>query len=411
MTPDRPKIWLAVTVAALGYFVDVFDIWLFANFRVPSLKALGLEGEAITREGAFLLNCQQAGFLLGGFVWGILGDKLGRSRVLFGSILLYSLGNLANAFVTDLTTYAIIRFITGFGLAGEIGAGVTLVAELMPREKRGYGVTVVATVGASGAIAASLAGSWLDWETGFLIGGGMGLSLLLLRVFVHESGLFEQLQRVDHRVERGSLRLLFATRERTIRFLACVSLAIPVWVVAGLYGVFAPELGVALGIAEPIVTPKALLWASVGITAGDLISGLLSQRLRSRKKPMAIFMAAAFLCLIALHSGMRHSPATFYGLLGLTGFFTGYWICALTTAAEQFGTNLRATVTTVTPNLVRASIIPITWGFIQLRGTLGTAEAALAVAAIGFALAAAGLLTISESFSRDLDFVEERHPA
>jgi len=320
MTTAHPRtVWFAVIVAALGYFVDVFDIWLFANFRIKSLSELGLSGDALITEGAFVLNCQQAGLLVGGFVWGILGDKFGRMRALFGSILLYSLANIANAFVHDITSYAALRFIAGFGLAGEIGTGVTLVSELMSKEKRGYGVTIVATVGVAGAIAAAFVGKFMDWRSAFILGGVMGLSLLFLRVLVHESGMFhETKERTD--IKRGSLLMLINSRSRFVRFVSCCMLGIPVWVVFGLYGVFAPEIATALGIAGTVDVSSSLLWASIGITAGDLISGLLSQWMKSRKKPIGLFVLAGIVLLVLLHGGYVTTPTEFYITYGLLGF-------------------------------------------------------------------------------------------
>jgi putative MFS transporter len=403
--PSQRTAWFAVIVAALGYFVDVFDIWLFANFRIKSLTDLGLTGDELTTKGALILNCQQAGLLIGGFVWGILGDKYGRMRAMFGSILLYSLANIANGFVDDVTTYAVLRFVAGFGLAGEIGTGVTLVSELMSKEKRGYGVTIVATVGVAGAIGAAYVGKVMEWRSAFILGGVMGLSLLLLRVFVHESGMFHATkERTD--IKRGSLTMLFNSRNRMIRFIGCCMLGIPVWVVFGLYGVFAPEIATSLGIAGSVDVPSSLLWASIGITAGDLISGLLSQWLRSRKKPIAWFVGGGVVLLLILHSGAVRTPEEFYLLYGLLGFSVGFWICGLATAAEQFGTNIRATVTTTIPNLVRAVVIPLTGGFLVMKPLVGVAPAVFILALIGYALCLLGLFLLDETFGRDLNFVE-----
>ena len=398
--------WSAVFVAALGYFVDVFDLWLFANFRVPSLNELGITGADNTRQGAYLLNCQQVGLLVGGFLWGILGDRAGRAKVMFASILTYSLANLANGFVTTIESYAILRLIAGLGLAGEIGAGVTLVSELLPKEKRGYGVTIVATIGVAGAVGAALVGSYLHWRTGYIVGGVMGLLLLFMRMLVHESGIYQQLEGQTE-VRRGSLKLLFGSRERVARFLACITIGIPLWVVFGLYGVFAPELAVALNISEPIKVPTALLYASVGITIGDLVSGLMSQRLKSRKIPIFVFLSAGLVLSLILGSGVVTSASAFYAIIGAMGFFVGYWICLIATTAEQFGTNLRATVTTSVPNLVRATVIPISASFVALKETQSASNAALYIALVAYVLAFWGLWKIRESFARDLNFVEK----
>lgn len=406
MTTATPRaIWCAVLVAALGYFVDVFDIWLFANFRIKSFTDLGITGDALTVDGVFVLNCQQAGMLIGGVIWGILGDKVGRMRAMFGSILLYSVANIANAFVHDITTYAILRFIAGFGLAGEIGTGVTLVSELMPKEKRGYGVTIVATVGVAGAIAAAYVGKVMEWRHAFILGGCLGLSLLLLRVFVHESGMFNLMkERSD--IKRGSLLMLINSWSRFIRFVSCCLLGIPVWVVFGLYGVFAPEIATALGIVGAVDVSSSLLWASIGITVGDFVSGLLSQWLQSRKKPMLVFILGGIGLLVLLHGGYIQTASQFYLTYALLGFSVGFWICGLAVAAEQFGTNIRATVSTTVPNLVRASVIPLTGGFLALKPGFGIGPSVFILAMIGYALCLIGLLFLEETFGRDLNFVE-----
>ncbi len=400
------EAWLAITVAALGYFVDVFDIWLFANFRIPSLKALGVAGDDLTNIGALLLNCQQVGLLLGGVLWGTLADRVGRSRVMFGSIFIYSIANVANAYVTSVEMYAVLRLIAGIGLAGEIGAGVTLVSELLPTAKRGIGVTIVATVGVAGAVAAAYVGAHVDWRDGYLLGGAMGLALLVMRVLVRESSMFHRMSASDAGARRGSLKLLFETRERTMRFLRCILIGIPIWVVFGLYGIFAPEIAVALGVVEPVTVPQVLLYASIGMTAGDLVSGLLSQYLRSRRLPMLIFLLGGLTSLAVINANVFHSAESFCWLIGIFGFFVGYWICALASSAEQFGTNLRGTVATNIPNLVRASIIPISIGFVALRAPLGAATAALLIALAAYGLALIALKYMEESFSTDLDYLE-----
>jgi hypothetical protein len=266
-------------------------------------------------------------------------------------------------------------------------------------------VTIVATVGVAGAVAAAYVGKVMAWRDAFLLGGVMGLSLLLLRVAVHESGMFEAAKtRTD--IRRGSLKLLIECPRRLGRFIGCVALGIPIWVIFGLYGVFAPEIAVSIGITTPIDVPSSLLWASIGITVGDLISGLLSQWLRSRKKPIAYFMILGLLLLAILHSGAITTPTQFYTLYGLLGFSVGFWICGLAVSAEQFGTNIRATVATTVPNLVRATAIPLTAGFVALRPLIGAAEAALILAISGFACSAIALRYLAETFGRDLDFVE-----
>lgn len=400
---DR-NLKLAILVAGLGYFVDIFDLTLFSILRVPSLKALGLDDAAILSDGVFLLNMQMAGLLIGGVIWGIIGDRIGRIQVLFGSILLYSLANLANAFVQDVSSYALLRFIAGIGLAGEIGAGITLVAELMPKEKRGLATTFVASVGVAGAVAGGLLAQVVEWRTAYIAGGVMGLLLLAIRAGVKESGLFENI-RQHH--GRADLRLLLS-RDRLPRYISCILIGVPIWFFVGIVVTFSPEIGRALNMQAPLVTANGIMFTYLGLTFGDMASGVLSQYMQSRRRAVATFMAGSFvltaLCLL-LEGG---SPATFYGLCLVAGFFLGYWALMLTTATEQFGTNLRATVTSTVPNFVRGSTILLTLAFSHLKGSLGVLAAAQLVGAVVFALAALALLTLRETFHSDLDFSEKK---
>ncbi len=396
--------WFAVTVAALGYFVDVFDMWLFANFRVKSLTDLGLLPDEITTVGATLINCQQFGFLLGGFCWGMLGDKRGRASVMFGSIILYSVANIANAFVTSVPAYAVLRFITGFGLAGEIGAGITLIAELLPKSRRGYGTTIVTGLGVSGAIAAAYAGSHMEWRHAYFVGGVMGLMLLFLRYLVSESGMYSKM-RHDDGISRGSLRLLFCDRKRVGRYLCCVLLGVPIYLCFAIFAAFSPEIALAIGVGK-VEVPQVMLYASVGITIGDVAAGVLSQALRSRRKPIAIFVGIGFLGSLYLALGFPATPQAYCNVVGVVGICSGYWACLITATAEQFGTNLRATVTTTVPNIVRASAIILTSAFVWLKPSLGVQSAVLCISVATFALTAAALLFLKESFHSDLDFYE-----
>ena len=422
-------VTLAVLVAALGYFVDLYDLVLFSILRVPSLKGLGLEGEAITVDGVMLLNLQLAGMFIGGLAWGVLGDRRGRLAVLFGSIILYSLANLANAFVADvpegssfgflhavglgdaIRQYAVLRFVAGFGLAGELGAGITLVAEIMPKEKRGIGTTIVATVGLCGAVAAGLVGEALltrfpenGWRFAYALGGGMGLALLVLRIGVLESGLFANLRHRE--VARGDLRMLVHPPARLWRFLRVILVGMPIWFAGGVLFVFAPEIGKALGLAELPTGGKTILFAYVGVVLGDLASGLLSQRFRSRKKVLAAFLVLYAGAIVALLTLGGRSLGTFYGILCVLGATTGYWVIFVTTASEQFGTNLRATVTTSAPNFVRATAIPVTMVWFAAKPALGTIPATIAVGLGCVAIGLACLVGMRESFDLDLDYLE-----
>lgn len=404
ITRDQ-KTSLAILVAALGYFVDVYDLLLFSIVRVESLKSLGLSGDELLNQGVYLLNMQMVGMLCGGVLWGVWGDKRGRVQVLFGSILLYSVANVLNGFVTSLEQYAILRFIAGVGLAGELGAGITLVSELMPKETRGIGTTIVASVGVTGAVVAGLVGDFFEWRTAYIIGGVMGLALLLLRVSVSESGLFDAVKS-HQKVARGDLKLLFNSRERITRYLNCILVGGPIWFVVGLLVTFSPEIGVALEISEPIKTSSAVLYCYVGVTIGDLASGLLSQLLQSRRKTILAFILAMTSLSIVLLNIHGQSAQMFYTLLICIGFFVGYWAVFVTSAAEQFGTNLRATVATTAPNFVRGMTIPITLLFTELRGTFGVLLSAQIVCGIVTLIALYSLWHLKETFGRDLNFLE-----
>lgn len=399
---------LAVLVAALGYFVDIYDLILFGVVRKPSLIALGVDPQdtaAMLAEGERLLNYQMGGLLLGGILWGVLGDRRGRLSVLFGSIITYSLANLANGFVQDLDQYAALRFIAGVGLAGELGAGITLVSELMRREGRGWGTTIVATVGICGGVVAALVGDAVHWRNAYFIGGGLGLALLALRVGVRESPMFATVR--TSAVARGDLLSLVRSASRLRRYLSVILVGIPIWYAVGILIFFSPELGAALGMDELPVPGRALLWCYAGLAVGDLASGALSQVLRSRRRALAIFLAltAASVALYFL-VGPR-SLRTFYMVCAVLGVATGYWAVFITSAAEQFGTNLRATVTTTAPNFVRGAVVLMTLAYKALRERIGIIEGAVVVGIAVIALAAIALSLLEETHGKDLDFVEE----
>jgi putative MFS transporter len=395
---------LLILVAALGYFVDVFDLILFGIVRTPSLQSLGLTGEALLTEGVTLFNYQMAGMLIGGIVWGVLGDKRGRRSVLFGSIIMYSLANIANGFVQDLTTYAILRFVAGIGLAGELGAGITLVNESMSKERRGYGTLIIAGFGASGAVVAALLPELIpDWRTLYFIGGGMGLALLLLRVGTYESVLFERVG--ETAVRRGDFLSLFTHGARFRKYLACILIGIPIWYVISVLILSAPELVKALGVTgiKPNLT-IAYLYA--GLSLGDFAAGLLSQVLRSRKKAIYLYLSITTILVGVYLTPRGVSAGTFYTMCCALGFFAGYWAMFVTMSSEQFGTNLRATVTTTVPNFVRGAVIPITLVFKALIGPLGLIGSALAVGLVCLALAFWATWSVDETFGKDLDYVE-----
>jgi putative MFS transporter len=392
-----------VVVSALGYFVDILDLFLFNVVRQPSLRDLGVPVADSLMWGMRLLNVQMVGVLVGALVWGILGDRVGRLRALYGSILLYSIGTLANGLVGSVEAYAVCRLLAGLGLAGELGAAVTLVSETLPQRQRGLGTTLVAGFGLCGGIVAALLAESLSWRTCYLVGGGAGLLLLSLRLTLHEPALFVAARKES--VRRGSLRLLFATASRRSRFGKLLLIGLPVWFVAGIVIAFSPELAASLGTPE-VTAARAVLCSYLGVAIGDLLCGLLSQWLQSRRRAMMLSLSLLLIGLLALLHLRGLSPNGFY-LLGFgLGVSTGYWAVLVTTAAEQFGTNLRATVTTSIPNLVRASVIPLSLLYQQLLPSLGTIETVRLIGLGTVALAALALWSLPETYHRELAFVE-----
>lgn len=402
--PDR-ILTAGVIVAALGYFVDVYDLVLFSVVRVASLSELGISADELLSVGVMLINAQMLGMLIGGLIWGIWGDKRGRISVLFGSILLYSVANILNGLVYDVWSYVALRFVAGIGLAGELGAGITLVAETLPRHKRGIGTTIVASVGVAGAVAAGLFADVFHWRTAYFVGGIMGLVLLVLRIVAHESGMFHAVK--SQQVKRGDLWLIFKNRERFVRYLCCIFIGLPIWYVIGILITFCPEIGRELDMFLPPSAGKGILYSYIGLVLGDLASGLLSQRLGSRKKAIAVFISLTAVLTIVFLSVRELSLFEFYGLCILIGFAVGYWAVFITTAAEQFGTNLRATVATTVPNFVRGAVVPLTSSFELLRQYVGIINSALLVGGVAIALAAIANIRLRESFHNDLDFIEE----
>ena len=400
----RTVINSAVLVGALGYFVDIYDIVLFSIVRVSSLKSIGVAPGEMVNIGVFLINMQMIGMLLGGLIWGVLGDKRGRISVLFGSIFLYSIANIGNAFVTSVPAYGAFRFLAGMGLAGELGAAITLVSEVMTKETRGYGTSIVAAVGICGAVAAALIGDSFSWQTAYIVGGCLGLTLLMTRIRLIESGLFSELK--GPALKKGDLRMLVNSWERFSRYLRCILIGLPIWFVIGIIITFSPEIAKELGVTGPVAAGKAIMYCYIGLAFGDIASGLLSQFLGSRKKIVAGFLAltATFITGTLLCRGL--SPEAFYALCALLGVSTGYWAMFVTIASEQFGTNLRATVTTTVPNFVRGSVVPLALVFRALSPTTGLVNAALMIGAGCLIVASLALIGMSETFGKDLNFIE-----
>lgn len=403
---------VAVWVAALGYFVDIYDLLLFSVIWKPSLTHLGVAADKLLPTGELLINLQMTGLLLGGILWGVMGDKRGRLSVLFGSIITYSLANLLNGFATEVWEYALLRFIAGIGLAGELGAGITLVSETLPKEKRGIGTMLVAGVGVSGAIFAGMMWRILSnggedisvWRTCYFIGGGLGLMLLFLRVSVFESGMFAKTAKSG--VQRGNFWALFSTRERLLRYVRCVLIGLPTWFTMGILVTFCQSFAELLGVRGTVESGIAIMYAYAGITAGDFASGALSQVLRSRKKALLVFLAITALGFVLYFNAYGVTSAAFYWIIVLLGFGNGFWAILVTNAAEQFGTNLRATAATTVPNFVRGSLPVITIVYKLLQTHFTQMQSASMVAAICISIAVVSLYYMRETFATDLDFVE-----
>jgi putative MFS transporter len=407
---QKSVINAAVIVAALGYFVDIYDLLLFGIVRTDSLKDLGT-GDAIRNQGEFLISMQMFGMLFGGILWGVLGDKKGRISVLFGSILIYSVANIANGMVTTVDGYAFWRLIAGIGLAGELGAGITLVTESLPKEKRGYGTMIVASIGVSGAVVAYLVyQTFQDWRLCYYAGGVLGLLLLFLRISITESGMFKKVTQSD--VVKGDFFSLFTNKKRFLTYLQCILIGVPLWFLVGVLITFSPEFAKALGIesADTIQAGKAIAWCYSGLVIGDIASGLLSQWFKSRKKIMCLFLIFNLISVFVYLNAFGVSATTFYSLCFIMGFSVGYWVLFVTIAAEQFGTNIRATVTTTVPNFVRGSLplIILIYGF--CRDTIFNGNILYAGMIVGALLSIISLIALwklKETFNVDLDYTEQ----
>jgi MFS transporter, putative metabolite:H+ symporter len=399
---------IIVIVAALGYFVDVYDLILFSIVRVPSLQTLGLKGEELTTTGINLLNIQMLGMLLGGIIWGILGDKKGRLSVLFLTILLYSIANICNGLVQNLSQYFVCRFFAGLGLAGELGVGITLVAEVMTKETRGLGTTIVASLGIAGAVGGFLIADMFDWRVAYFVGGGLGLALLVLRISMFESGMFHKLK--ESNTKRGNFLSLFSDKKRFLKYIKCILIGVPVWFVIGVLVTFAPEFASpkGLNITGAILGGKAVMYHYIGASIGAFATGLISQYLKSRKRALLISLYTLSLTMIWYFFASGVSDTLFYFILFLIGIPNGYWSVFVTTASEQFGTNLRATATTTIPNFVRGATVAVTTAFNYFKsGSFGIVGSGIMVALFVMAFAFYSSYTIEESYHKDLDYLEE----
>ena len=396
---------IPVIVAALGYFVDIYDLLLFSIIRVKSLKGIGLTDALCDSEGKFIISIQMYGLLIGGIIWGVMGDKKGRLSVLFGSIILYSLANIANGFVQTVNQYAIARFIAGIGLAGELGAGITLVTELVSKETRSKATSVVAGVGLTGAVAAYFIAHTFDWRICYFVGGGLGLVLLLLRISVFESGMYKSLQNVN--VQKGNFFMFFTNGKRFKKYLLAILIGLPTWYVIGILITFSKEFGEHFGIHGVVDSGKAVMLAYIAISIGDLLIGFLSHELASRKKALYIFYAITVMGIIFFFSQANGSLTGMYMICMLMGFGTGFWALFVTMAAEHFGTNLRATAATTAPNMVRGSLPLIIILFKYLTPGFGYVNAGAITGIIVLAISITAVFMTEETFGKDLNFIEE----
>ncbi len=398
---------IAVIVAALGYFVDIYDLLLFGIIRLPSLQSLGLSLDEAKISGENILMWQMGGLLIGGIIWGVMGDKKGRLSVLFGSIILYSLANIINGFVQNEMQYSIVRFIAGIGLAGELGAGITLVSELTPKEKRGLATSMVAGIGLTGAVVAFFMKENFDWRTCYFIGGGLGLLLLILRISVAESGMYNHIKKLG--VQKGNFFMLFTNKDRFKRYLKSILIGLPTWFVIGVLVSFSNDFGIAMGIKEKIDPGKAIMYAYAAISIGDIAVGFVSQWLKSRKKALYIFYGITVIFMILFFTALNNGTASaMYWVCAGLGFGTGFWAIFVTIGAEQFGTNLRATAATTIPNMVRGMltlfILPL---FRYMRSISDYVTGGWISAIIIMVITIIAAMLIKETFHKDLNYIEE----
>ncbi len=395
---------IAVLVAALGYFVDIYDLLLFNIVRLPSLASLGLTEEQANKSGEFIISVQMTGLLIGGIIWGIMADKKGRLSVLFGSIILYSIANIFNGFVHTVNEYALVRFFAGIGLAGELGAGITLVSELVHKEKRGISTSLVAGIGLTGAVVAYFISREFDWRTCYFIGGGLGLCLLILRISVFESGMYTQVK--EMKVSRGNFAMFFTNGKRFRKYIFSILIGLPTWYVIGILIAFSNKFGKEFGLPEKINPGKATMYAYMAISVADVLVGFISQWLKSRKKALFIFYGITIIMLIFYFTQHNTNSTTLYFIIAGLGFATGFWAIFVTMAAEQFGTNLRATAATTVPNMVRGSLPLLILLFNGLQHYTTYVNAGMITGIIVMVISIVAASFTEETFGKDLDYIE-----
>lgn len=397
----------AVIVAALGYFVDIYDLLLFSITRVESLTSLGLNEQQRLSQGESIIMWQMFGLLIGGIIWGVMGDKKGRLSVLFGSIILYSLANIANGFIQTADQFKLVRFIAGIGLAGELGAGITLVSELTPKNKRGIATSLVAGIGLTGAVVAFFMKQNFDWRTCYFIGGGLGMLLLVLRISVFESGMFNDLKKTN--VQRGNFFMLFNTKKRLKKYVCSILIGLPTWFVIGVLVTFSSEFGQQMGIVEKIDPGKAIMYAYAAISIGDVLIGFISQKFKSRKKALYLFYFITAIFMVLFFTTQWNGSANrMYWICAGLGFGTGFWAIFVTMGAEQFGTNIRATAATTIPNMVRGMLtIMILPMFKLFRGVTDYVTGGWITAIIIMMVTVLAAIFTEETFHKDLNYVED----
>lgn len=402
---------IPVLVAALGYFVDIYDLLLFTIVREPSLAGIGIskaDTAAMIAASTKIINWQMIGLLIGGILWGVLGDKKGRLSVLFGSIMLYSAANFATGFIESVPQYALARFIAGIGLAGELGAGITLVSELLPKEKRGIGTSLVAGVGLSGAVAAYFTYKFSnDWRMCYMIGGGLGLGLLILRISVAESGMFQVAK--ESLTSRGNFLMFFTNKKRFKKYMLAILIGLPTWYVIGVLVNLSNRFAGELYGDNSLDSGRAIMFAYAGISLGDIAIGLVSQKLRSRKKALFLFYGLTILGIIFFYSPLNQNNVTMYAVCGFLGFATGFWAIFVTMGAEQFGTNIRATAATTIPNMVRGALVLINLMFVDLfqkSWSMALLPSGIITGIIIISITLVAAWFTEETFHKDLNYLE-----
>jgi len=409
LSKRQPGVFnLAVIVAALGYFVDIYDLLLFTIVKKESMTDVGSTDATMLLDSSRVINWQMIGLLLGGIFWGMLADKKGRLSVLFGSIVLYSVANFLTAYVHTVDQYALCRFIAGLGLAGELGAGITLVSELLPKEKRGIGTSLVAGIGLIGCVAAYFTYQFThDWRLCYKIGGVLGMLLLILRISVAESGMFLQVK--EQSVRRGNFLMFFSNGYRFRKYMKAILIGLPTWFVIGILINQSDRFAKVMYGSTTLDSGRSIMFAYVAISIGDILVGFVCQWLKSRKKGLLIFYILCVVSAFLFFSPLNSNDSVMYAICALLGFSTGFWAIFVTMGAEQFGTNLRATAATTIPNMVRGSL-PLmnllfltlfqkSWGWPLIKSGILTGIIVMLISSVAY-------YYTEETYHKDLNYTE-----